>query len=132
LKKIFILFFLIIVSSNTSAQNFYLKIIGQNDTDNKKIDSIGYAKKHENVKSIITENNSFYEKLTKKGYTVSMFSEIIKLNDSTFCYKYDLGKKINYARIYIGIFGNLVGVVLFKKPKIILFIIKKTLLLKIT
>jgi hypothetical protein len=103
LKKIFILFFLIIVSSNTSAQNFYLKIIGQNDTDNKKIDSIGYAKKHENVKSIITENNSFYEKLTKKGYTVSLFSEIIKLNDSTFCYKYDLGKKINYARIYIGV-----------------------------
>ncbi|MEK8180362.1 hypothetical protein WMW71_08405 [Flavobacterium buctense] len=103
MKKIFFFFFLITVSWNTSAQNFYLKIVGQNDTENKTIDSIGYAKKHENVKSIITENNSLYEKLTKKGYTESRFSETIKLNDSTFCYKYDLGKRINYACIYIGI-----------------------------
>lgn len=103
MKKIFLFFFLIIVSGNISAQNFYLKIIGQNDTENKTIDSIGYTKKHENVKSIVTENNSFYEKLTKKGYTESQFSEIIKLNDSTFSYKYDLGKKINYAHLYIGV-----------------------------
>lgn len=103
LRKIFILFFLIIISWNTSAQNFYLKIIGQNDIQNKAIDSIGYAQKHENLKSIVSENNTFYEKLTKKGYTESQFSETFKLNDSTFCYKYDLGKKINYACIYIGI-----------------------------
>lgn len=103
MKKIFLFFFLIIVSGNTSAQNFYLKIIGQNEAENKTIDSIGYNKKHENVKSIVTENNSFYEKLTKKGYTESQFSETIKLNDSTFCYKYDLGKKINYAHLYIGV-----------------------------
>lgn len=91
------------MSWNTSAQNFYLKIVGQNDTENKTIDSIGYAKKHENVKSIITENHSLYDKLTKKGYTESRLSETTKLNDSTFCYKYDLGKRINYACIYIGI-----------------------------
>ncbi|MFN3754600.1 hypothetical protein [Flavobacterium sp.] len=103
MKKVSLIALLIIVSSNTSAQNFYLKIIGQNEVENKTIDSIGYIKKHENVKSITTENNLFYEKLTKKGYTESQFSEIIKLNDSTFCYKYDLGKRINYARIYIGI-----------------------------
>jgi hypothetical protein len=103
LKKIFFFFFLITVSWNTSAQNFYLKIVGQNDAENNTIDSIGYAKKHENVKSIITENNSLYDKLTKKGYTESRFSETTKLNDSTFCYKYDLGKRINYACIYIGI-----------------------------
>lgn len=103
MKKIFLFFFLIIVSGNTSAQNFYLKIIGQNEAENKTIDSIGYNKKHENVKSILTENNSFYEKLTKKGYTESQFSETIKLNDSTFCYKYDVGKKINYAHLYISV-----------------------------
>lgn len=103
MKKIFLFFFLIIVSGNTSAQNFYLKIIGQNEAENKTIDSIGYNKKHENVKSIVIENNSFYEKLTKKGYTESQFSETIKLNDSTFCYKYNLGKKINYAHLYIGV-----------------------------
>ncbi len=103
MKKILLLFFLIIVSWNTSAQSFYLKITGENEKETKTIDSIGYVEKHLDVKSIGTENNSFYEKLTKKGYLESQFSKITKLNDSTFCYNYDLGKKTNYARIYIGI-----------------------------
>jgi len=80
-----------------------LKIIGQNDIENKIIDSIGYAKKHTDFKSVADENNSFYNKLIKKGYNDCQFSEVIKENDSTFSYKYALGKKINYARIYIGI-----------------------------
>ncbi|MFN3968615.1 hypothetical protein [Flavobacterium sp.] len=103
MKKIFFFFFLIIVSWNTSAQNFYLKIIGQNDAENNTIDSISYAKKHDNVKSIVNENNSFYERLTKKGYLNAQFIENFKLNDSVFCYKYSVEKRINYARIYIGI-----------------------------
>ena len=49
------------------------------------------------------ENNLFYEKLTKKGYLESQLAENFKLNDSTFYFKYNLGKKINNARIYIGI-----------------------------
>ncbi|MEO0046378.1 MAG: hypothetical protein RL705_1569, partial [Bacteroidota bacterium] len=57
----------------------------------------------QNIKSILIENNSFYEKLTKKGYLNAQFLENFKLNDSVFCYKYSLEKKINYARIYIGI-----------------------------
>ena len=103
MKKIFFLFILFLVSSNTSAQNFYLKIIGQTEKETKIIDSVGYVLKHQNTKSIIDENNSFYQKLTQKGYTESQFAENFKLNDSTFCFKYDIGKKINYARIYIGI-----------------------------
>ena len=97
-----LLFILFLVSSNTSAQNFYLKIIGQTEKENKIIDSIDYVLKHQNTKSIIDENNLFYQKLTQKGYTESQFAENFKLNDSTFCFKYDIGKKINYARIYIG------------------------------
>ena len=102
MKKILLLFILFLVSSNTSAQNFYLKIIGQTEKENKIIDSIDYVLKHQNTKSIIDENNLFYQKLTQKGYTESQFAENFKLNDSTFCFKYDIGKKINYARIYIG------------------------------
>lgn len=103
MKKIFLLFFLIIVSGNTSAQNFYLKIIGENEPETKTIDSIGYNKKHQNFKSIADENNAFYQNLTKKGYLDCQITEDLKLNDSVFGFKYSLGKKINYARIYIGI-----------------------------
>lgn len=103
MKKIFFFFFIIFVSSNTSAQNFYLKIIGQTEKETKIIDTIGYVLKHPNTKSIIDENNSFYLKLTQNGYIESQAAENFKLNDSTFCFKYSIGKKINYARIYIGI-----------------------------
>ncbi|NNT72466.1 hypothetical protein HKT18_09590 [Flavobacterium sp. IMCC34852] len=103
MKKFFLFLFLIIANRNVSAQNFYLKIIGQNEFEDKSVDSIDYIKKHQNLKSIIDENNSFYEKLNKKGFLNAQFIENYKLNDSVFCYKYSLGKKINYARIYIGI-----------------------------
>jgi hypothetical protein len=64
LKKIFLLFLIFIISGNISAQEFLLKIIGQNEKENKIIDSIGYVLKHKNAKSILDENNLFYEKLT--------------------------------------------------------------------
>ena len=102
MKKIFLVFLINIVSGTISAQNFYLKIIGDNEKESKIIDSIGYVLKHENAKSVIEENNLFFDKLTKKGYTECQSVENFKLNDSTFYFKYIIGKKINYARIYIG------------------------------
>ena len=101
MKKIFFLFFIFLNSWNTSSQEFYLKIIGQNEKETKVIDSIGYLIKHLNTKSIIDENNSFNEKLTKKGYTEVQITEDFKLNDSTFCFKYNIGKKIDFIHIYI-------------------------------
>ena len=103
MKKIFLFFFIIIISGNISAQEFHLKIIGQSERETKIIDSIGYVLKHKNAKSILDENNLFLEKLTKKGYLESQLTENLKPNDSTFSFKYSLGKKINYARIYIGV-----------------------------
>jgi hypothetical protein len=102
LKKNFLLFLLIANAWNTSAQEFQLKITGQNEKETKIIDSIGYAIKHKDAKSIINENNSFYEKLTKAGFTESQLLENSKLNDSTFGFKYSLGKKVNSIHIYIG------------------------------
>lgn len=77
--------------------------MGENEKENKIIDSIGYILKHKNVKSLLDENNSLYEKLAKTGFTESELLENSKQNDSTFIFKYSLGKRINYARIYIGI-----------------------------
>ena len=102
MKKIFFLFLLIINFWNAVGQEFQLKIIGQNERETKIIDSIGYISKHKNTKSIIDENGSFYEKLIKKGYTESEPLENFKQDDSTFNFKYKVGKRINHVRIYIG------------------------------
>jgi hypothetical protein len=101
LKTIFFFFLLISIPWNSSAQEFQLKIAGENEKENKIIDSIGYRQKHKNVKSILEENNSFYEKITKQGYVESRLLENSKPTDSAFIFKYSLGKKINFIHIYI-------------------------------
>ena len=102
MNKLFLLLLLLFFNLNTSAQGFYLKIIGQNEKETKTIDSIGYQTKHLNTKSVFDENNIFYEKLTKQGYIETPSAENYKLNDSTFYFKYSLGKKIKTIHIYIG------------------------------
>lgn len=102
LKKIFLFFFIITVSGNISAQELHLKIVGETEKENKIIDSIGYVINHKNVKSIIDENDSFYKKLIKIGFTENRLLDQFKQSDSLVIFKYEIGKKINYARIYIG------------------------------
>lgn len=103
LKKLFFIIFLFLIGGKTNAQNLYLKITGENDLETKTIDSIGFEKKHKSQKSITEATNLFANKLNKKGYLDSKIIEKNKLNDSVFEYKYQLGKRINYARIYIGV-----------------------------
>jgi hypothetical protein len=109
-------------SWNSSAQDFYLKITGLNETENKIIDSIGYKTKHQNTKSIINENNSFNDKLIKKGYTENQLLEKNKINDSTFCFKYKLNKRINSLHIYIRkeLQENVIGLYEVKKDTLII------------
>ena len=101
MRKILILIFIFTYSWNASSQEFYLKIIGTNAEETKTIDSIGYIGKHKNTKSVVDENNSFYDKLTKIGYTDTQITENFKKNDSTFCFKYKIGKKVDYVHIYV-------------------------------
>lgn len=101
MKTIFFLFLLILNFWNAQAQQFQLKIVGQNDTETKIIDSIGYILKHKNVKVLFDENASFHDRLIKKGYTESQFLENFKLGDSTFGFRYSIGKKVNFIHIYI-------------------------------
>lgn len=103
MKKFFFLFVLVIISGNISAQSLHLKISGQNEAENKIIDSIGYEKKHKNIKSVNDANVLLLGKLNKTGYLDSQIIETDKPNDSVFRFKYSLGKRIKYARIYIGI-----------------------------
>jgi hypothetical protein len=91
-----------IFSWNISAQQLYLKIIGQTEKETKLIDSLGYALKHTNAKAILDENNAFTEKLTKNGFLENQLIENKKNNDSTFLFQYRLGTKTNFMHIYIG------------------------------
>jgi hypothetical protein len=101
LNKILISFLLLINIWNLSAQEFQLKILGQNERETKIIDSISYVVKHKNTKSIIDENNSLNVKLNKIGYTESQLLENSKPNDSTFNFKYSLGEKVKSIHLYI-------------------------------
>lgn len=102
MKKVFLLVLFMIFSWNISAQQLYLKIIGQTEKETKLIDSLGYALKHVNTKSIIDENNTLAEKLTKIGFIENQLIENKKSNDSTFFFQYSLGSKTNFIHIYIG------------------------------
>lgn len=103
LKKLFFIIFLFLIGGKTNGQNLYLKITGENGTETKIIDSIDYERTHKSQKSIAETINLMTDKLNKKGYLENKIIEKTKLNDSVFEHKYHLGKKTNYARIYIGV-----------------------------
>jgi hypothetical protein len=103
LKKLFFIIFLFLIGGKTNGQNLYLKVTGENGTETKIIDSIDYERTHKSQKSIAETINLMTDKLNKKGYLENKIIEKTKLNDSVFEHKYHLGKKTNYARIYIGV-----------------------------
>ncbi len=103
MKKLFFIIFLFLIGGKTNGQNLYLKVTGENGTETKIIDSIDYERTHKSQKSIAETINLMTDKLNKKGYLENKIIEKTKLNDSVFEHKYHLGKKTNYARIYIGV-----------------------------
>jgi hypothetical protein len=84
--------------------------------EQKKIDSVGYAKTHSDAKSVVNEINSFSEKLLEAGYIESEMEKNTKVDDSTFLYQFRLGNKTSAIHIYVkgnSVFKNL----LFKENK---------------
>ncbi|MBP4141457.1 hypothetical protein J3S90_06555 [Flavobacterium sp. P4023] len=79
---------------NTSAQNFYLKIKGKNNLENKTIDSLIYNTKHKNIKSLTDEIKAFSLKLTKLGYIDNITDDAKLINDSIYISEFILGEKI--------------------------------------
>ncbi|MBY0487718.1 MAG: hypothetical protein K2P85_11105 [Flavobacteriaceae bacterium] len=98
LPVIFIFFFCL----NGFGQNLHLKIIGENETQNKTIDSIGFTKLLSTTKAVGDEVSLFENKLLKNGFIDKNLLDTKKENDSTFLYKYNLGVKTNFIHIYIG------------------------------
>ena len=83
-------------------QNFYLKIKGASEIENKIIDSLQYENKHASVASILEEQKRFENKLTNQGFFDWQLLEQKKVNDSSFVFKYNLGNSIKNNTIYIG------------------------------
>ncbi|RTY88484.1 hypothetical protein [Flavobacterium sp. GT3R68] len=117
MKRIFILFLLLYFGWNSSAQNFYLKISGENPSDKTTIDSIGYTVQHPNVKSVFDESRLFSEKLTKFGYIENETFGNTRPNDSTFLFQLRLGKRTEFIHLYIGTNTELqsLGIIVSKK-----------------
>jgi hypothetical protein len=84
------------------AQNSYLQIKSNREYENKIIDSIGYRNKLDNTKLVLKEVAAFSELLLKLGFLESQFEESTIINDSTFLYKVDLKKKVDFLNVYIG------------------------------
>jgi hypothetical protein len=83
------------------AQHFELKIAGENNSEDKTIDSIPYLKKHKTTKSLNDEIQSFSDKLSTRGYIDNRITSNKRINDSLFTVKFNLKEKINSIHIYI-------------------------------
>ena len=82
-------------------QNYYLKIEGAFEIENKTIDSLQYENKHASVASILEEQKRFETKLTNQGFFDWKLLEQKKVNDSSFVFKYNLGNSVKSNTIYI-------------------------------
>ena len=102
MKSALLLFLFISLSYSTSAQNSYLKISGASEFENKIIDSIGYNKKHSNVKGVFEEVQLVSDKLIKQGFIDAKLFKNSKVNDSTFLFQIELGNRTDFIHIYIG------------------------------
>jgi len=100
--KILILYFSICIIgiSPLLAQDLNLKIKGDNPSENKIIDSIGYKNSFVNFKSLQHELNTLQLKLQKIGYIELQPMPISKKNDSTYIAVLSLKKKYNTLYIY--------------------------------
>jgi hypothetical protein len=102
LKKIALLLFFILISQKPLAQNFYIKTIGNNKSETKTLDSIGYQIKHRNAKLVQDESLLLLKKANALGYIESEITQNSKINDSVFLFNYTLGpKKIKYTSTLI-------------------------------
>ncbi|MCL9805188.1 hypothetical protein NAT51_06635 [Flavobacterium amniphilum] len=93
--------FLLFSLQNGFGQQFYFKIISENQKENKIIDSVGYTKKHTAVKSILEEEKKFKQKINTIGFFEATYENLKKTNDSTFQLSVKLGNQIQFTNIYI-------------------------------
>lgn len=89
------------MAAGASAQ-FNLKVVGKNERESKTLDSIGYAAKHENAKSVQDAVAQLVQTAQKNGWLQTHLLENEKITDSLFIAKISLGPRVKSIHIYIG------------------------------
>jgi hypothetical protein len=117
LKSPFLFLLFLILGTNCFSQNFQLQITGNSPSENKVIDSLNYNSTHTNIKALSDEVKFMSERLTKIGYIENQTLENTKKNDSSFIAKLNLGNKIKFIHIYIGINYELKEIIASDKNK---------------
>ena len=93
MKKINLLLFLILSSLNCLAQKYQLQITGQTIAETKIIDSLNYLNKHVDSKTVIEEITKTQNLLVKKGFLEATLIYNVKINDSSYIAKFEIGDK---------------------------------------
>lgn len=119
-----VLFF---VCQSHFGQELMLKIISENATEMTTIDSIGYQKKHANVKSIMEEVQKFSDQLLQMGYLENELLDSKKLSDTLFQFHFRLRTPTKYVHMYLEKDAEILG---FEKDSIIIPIRETTDFLK--
>ncbi|WP_298422398.1 hypothetical protein [uncultured Kordia sp.] len=76
-----------------------LNVKGSNENEQIIIDGTNYKKSHENIKSILDELNSLQKAFFTIGYFDASYSELEKINDSTYQSIFKLNSKYNSLKI---------------------------------
>ncbi|MDO6622685.1 hypothetical protein Q4509_07435 [Oceanihabitans sp. 1_MG-2023] len=99
-KSLFLTILLcLLFSSEIISQNFYLKITGETEEENKVIDSISYKKSLVDYNSVKEEVNMLQQKLFQIGYIENEVKPLEKENDSSYLAFFKLKKQ--FVDIYI-------------------------------
>jgi hypothetical protein len=107
----------LIFGLQSNAQNFQLKLIGNDAIETKTIDSLSYNKTHKNLKSIDDEVVLTSKKLSQLGFIENKIAEKQKTNDSIFTAKISLGQKTKFIHINLGKNAILKELIFLDKPK---------------
>lgn len=93
-----ILFYLLCAQALT-AQNLFLKAIGESDQETQAIDSLGYTTSFDNYSSIASEIELLKSKLSAVGYIEHLLQELVKENDTSYLARFSLRTKYKTIRI---------------------------------
>jgi hypothetical protein len=88
-----ILLLLLFINYFAFSQKLNLQLIGETNTETQKIDSLGYLKKHADLKSLNAEIQNVIQQFQKLGYFSIQSKEISKISDSLFLSSLILGRQ---------------------------------------
>jgi hypothetical protein len=100
LKKLLLIYIVLLCAFNAGAQNLYLSAQGSTKAETAVLDSLAYTKVHPNAKGAQDEATNLSGRLYRIGYLENRITGNLKANDSTFIFSYRLGSRTTSLLIY--------------------------------